>query len=694
MRDTHPVISRSIFFAALATAVAMVAGCALAQVGGAADWELRACAPPQSMPFSDRAEAGFENEIATIVAEELGARLTYDWTPFTEDLINLHFAEGTCDLIIGVPDGFERGLNTVAYYTSPYVMVYRADAGLDIHSLDDPGLAELELGVQGAGTPPQAALAQRGLNRNITTVIGGSAGSDDRLAAMVRAVERGEVDIGFGWGPAIAYYAERSEHDLVVEAVTPQFEPPSIFQSIPMTMAVRRNDTALRDALNLAIASRWDDIQAVLASYDVPLVPMPAPFVGSGVPNPAEILVDIGIVLPAPTGGRTVVAAINDIVGEAALQGALFAEGRVNAAAQGLGADVQLALASSPSPAAAVRAAERLLVVNGVDALGGGVGDGQAGAIAEIAARHGVPFLNVGSSEALPRQRCLATSFHLEPAPERYLAAMIDLYGSSGTVEKVPGGSSGRADADMAGSDAAQTLSWFVVHVDDDEGAAMAALALRTVEAAGDLTVGTAAVDPQAPTYQGLFPDIEAAGTDAVMVILPAAAQLTFLGQYRDAGGQARLAPYPYPVTQTRNYLAASIDYGVGAALPRLLAWETTLADGDAADLNARFTSRWGQPLDPTAWTAYEAVQILAQTAVAARSSSPSDLLAQLSSGASFDTAKGSLTFDAAHQLQQQLYAVMPVPGAEWGITLGDKLGLALLHRTLATTDVSTASCR
>src|SRR5690606_20904765 len=133
-------------------------------------WELRLCAPPQALPLSDTDQPGYENRIADLLAEEMGAHVTYDWTPFTEDLINLHFAEGTCDVILGVPDGFERGLNTVTYYQSPYVMIHRADLGVVIDSFDDPDLVELTMAVQGAGTPPQAALSQRGLNGNVIMV--------------------------------------------------------------------------------------------------------------------------------------------------------------------------------------------------------------------------------------------------------------------------------------------------------------------------------------------------------------------------------------------------------------------------------------------------------------------------------------------------------------------------------------------
>ena len=44
-------------------------------------WELRICAEPRSLPFSDRQGEGFENKIAEILARELNARLTYAWFP-------------------------------------------------------------------------------------------------------------------------------------------------------------------------------------------------------------------------------------------------------------------------------------------------------------------------------------------------------------------------------------------------------------------------------------------------------------------------------------------------------------------------------------------------------------------------------------------------------------------------------------
>ncbi|HLU82379.1 MAG TPA: ABC transporter substrate-binding protein [Trueperaceae bacterium] len=625
-------------------------------------WEMRVCAPPQSLPFSDDNEAGYENRIASLVAEQLGAELTYEWVAFTEDLVNLHFAEGTCDVLVGIPDGFRQGLNTIAYYQSPYVMVYAADSGIDIDSLDDPDLAELRIGVQGAGTPPQVGLLKRGLSGNVHRVYGGTAGSDERLGILVSGIESGEIDIGFGWGPAVQYFADRSPTPMVVRPVTPEFEPPSIFQSVPMTMAVRRNDLALRDMLNQAIAARWEDIQAVLDEYEVPRTPIPAAFAGSAAPPSAEVMLRVGVILPSFTGGRTLEAAINDIIGDAAMQGALVAEGLINTAADTSGTDVVLLSASAPSPAAAQRAAERLVAASAIDALVGGVGAGQAEVVARVADTNGLPFLNVGSSDELFRRQCLPTTFHIEPSAGAYFSAMFE-------VHQPPVGPG--------------PTGWYVVYLDDPAGHEMLGRARDAMAARGNVLVGESGVDQLLPSYYHLFPAIAAAGADGVMVILPPAEQLTFMGQYLDAGGTALLAPYPDAVTQTRNFLAATTEYEVDLDHPRVVAWDTTLADGRAGSLNQRFTSRFGQPLDPTAWTTYEALMILWQAATAMGSSDPAALVSHLAApDSTFETAKGTLAFSDGHELAQQLYAVVPVADA-WGVNLSQKLAAATLHRTL-----------
>lgn len=652
-------------------------------------WEMRICAPPNTMPFSDVSEQGFENRIAHVLADELNAHVTFEWVAFTEDMINLYFAEGTCDIIMGVPDGFERGLTTLTYYRSPYAIVYRADAAFDIESLDDPDLANKVIGIQGLGTPPHVALAQRGLSGNVARIYGGEEGVDDRLGTLIRAVEVGEIEVGFGWGPVVSYFAERSDSDLVVKPVTPEFEPPNIFQSLPMTIAVRRNDVALRDMLNVAIATRWDEIQEILAEYRIPLTPIPPAFLGAPYVNPAEVYLEVGVVLPLPTGGRTRFAAVNDLIGEAALQGTVLAEGAINAEAATLDTDLLVRMASAPSPEAAARAAERLVVTHDVSALIGGVGEGQAEELAKVAEAYGIPFLNIGSSSAELLEQCRATTFHVEPSARTYLDAMVRLY-RPGALERLA------SSEELVASAPAQT--WYLVHEDNPAGLALARSATEAITAHGDDVVGSVALERLRPTYFDLFPAIEASGADVVLVMLHAGDQLTFMGQFEDAAAPGLLAPYPQQVTQTRNFLAAIADYRIGVDVPRLMAWETTLGDGQAGDLNTRFTSRWGQPMDSSAWTAYQALRMVQQAAVSTHSSNPLDLAAYLSDPATgFDTAKGRLAFDDNHELSQVLYVLLADPSAPWGFTLTDKLAVAVLQGTLLATplaDAAAPACR
>src|SRR5690606_3507931 len=189
----------------------------------------------------------------------------------------------------------------------------------------------------------------------------------------------------------------------------------------------------------------------------------------------------------------------------------------------------------------------------------------------------------------LLRNQCEPTTFHVEPSPETYLNAMLALTHKQGAPGK------------------SQAIGWFVVHLQGESGSALSDLAQQLITDNGDRVVGSAGVELNTPSYRGVTDAIDASAAEAVMVLLPAAEQLTFMGQYQDLGGESLLAPYPYLVTQTRNFLAATLQYGVPTTLPRLLSWETTLADGRAGALNTRFTSRWGQPLDPPAWTTYEA---------------------------------------------------------------------------------------
>jgi len=89
------------------------------------------------VPLSNAHEAGFENRIARVVADELRATLVYEWQPQRRGFVRKTIGAGLCDVWIGVPAGLERVLTTRPYYRSGYVFVNRADAPQPLESFDD-----------------------------------------------------------------------------------------------------------------------------------------------------------------------------------------------------------------------------------------------------------------------------------------------------------------------------------------------------------------------------------------------------------------------------------------------------------------------------------------------------------------------------------------------------------------------------
>ena len=108
------------------------AGFALALVdcpGGSAPPKrvFRVCADPNNLPYSNRAEEGFENKIAQLVATDRHAKLEYTWWAQRRGYVRNTLKAGTCDVLIGVPSGFGMADTTRRYYRSSYVFVKRPD---------------------------------------------------------------------------------------------------------------------------------------------------------------------------------------------------------------------------------------------------------------------------------------------------------------------------------------------------------------------------------------------------------------------------------------------------------------------------------------------------------------------------------------------------------------------------------------
>jgi mxaJ protein len=236
---------------------------------------LRVTADPNNLPFTNERREGFENKIAELIARDLGADLDYTWRAQRRGFFRETLKAGGCDLILGVPAGFERALTTNPYYRSSYVFVSRKDRGLEIHSFDDPRLKGLKIAVQligddGVNTPPAHALAARELVENVRGfTVYGDYGRENPAARIVEAVVDREVDLAVVWGPLAGYLARR-RGDLAITPVEPETDSTGLRMVFAIAMGVRKGDVALKREIDAILEKRRKEIEQILREYGVP----------------------------------------------------------------------------------------------------------------------------------------------------------------------------------------------------------------------------------------------------------------------------------------------------------------------------------------------------------------------------------------------------------------------------------------
>lgn len=261
----------------LGAAVALLLGVAAAGAEGTDTSDLvsrtafRVCADPANMPFSDRENEGFENAIATLLAQDLDRPVEYFWFPQATGFVRKTLIEGNCDVIMGYAQGDSMVLSTNHYYTSSYVIVVAADGALaGVDRLSDPRLATARIGIV-AGSPPATHAARLGLigrARPYPLVV------DRRVESpaerMIADLEAGEIDAAILWGPIGGYFARQSSMPLEVTPLLHEEGAPRLFFRI--TLGVRQGELRWKRELNSLLRRRAEDIHAILTSFGVPLV--------------------------------------------------------------------------------------------------------------------------------------------------------------------------------------------------------------------------------------------------------------------------------------------------------------------------------------------------------------------------------------------------------------------------------------
>ena len=244
---------------------------------------LRVCADPNNLPFSNDRRQGFENRIAELLAHDMGTTVQFSWRPQMRGFVRKGLKAGACDVYMGVPAAYGPLLTTKPYYRSTYVIVYRTKSRVHVRSLDDAALHSLKVGVHMIGddyqnTPPAQALAARGIIRNVRGYpIVGDLSKPNPQAEILRALERGEIDVAIVWGPFAGFFARHSPTPLTIVPVTPTRDQSGQTFAFDIAMGVGRGDTALARTLNTLLVRERSAIHRILLEYGVPLDSAPAP---------------------------------------------------------------------------------------------------------------------------------------------------------------------------------------------------------------------------------------------------------------------------------------------------------------------------------------------------------------------------------------------------------------------------------
>jgi quinoprotein dehydrogenase-associated probable ABC transporter substrate-binding protein len=246
---------------------------------------LKVCADPNNLPQSDEQGAGYENEIARALARDLGKKLEYTFFPqrmgFVRNTLKGHDeATGAfkCDVIIGVPIGFDPAATTHAYMRSTYALIVPARAKLgnvrepnDLLKLPKERLEQLKIGVF-SKTPGTDWLLRNNLIERATFYSPQSGDVTEHPASIVeRDLTNGTIDLAIVWGPVAGFLSNR--HKGADKWTAVPFKPdPEIHFDYEIAMGLRFGEKDWKSALDRWITQHQSEINSILTRHQVPLL--------------------------------------------------------------------------------------------------------------------------------------------------------------------------------------------------------------------------------------------------------------------------------------------------------------------------------------------------------------------------------------------------------------------------------------
>lgn len=245
--------------------------------------ELRVCQDPNNMPFSNEKGEGLENRIAELFANSLGVPLVYYSYPqrfaFVRNTLRykLPGEDFRCDVMLGVPVGFDQVSGTKPYYRSTYALVFAKGKGLDgvksgedFLRLDPAVRSRLKIGLYDR-SPASKWLARHDLVDQGVPFPTVDVNPDHYPGWMIdQELVPGNIDVAILWGPVAAYFADKVK--AVDLTVVPLRSEPGIKFDFDIAMGVRYGEPEWKQQIETLIDRHQADIDRILSEYHVPRV--------------------------------------------------------------------------------------------------------------------------------------------------------------------------------------------------------------------------------------------------------------------------------------------------------------------------------------------------------------------------------------------------------------------------------------
>jgi quinoprotein dehydrogenase-associated probable ABC transporter substrate-binding protein len=244
---------------------------------------LRVCQDPNNLPFSNIEGAGIENRIAEVFGKALGLPVTYYSFPqrlaFIRNTLRFKLpgADYPCDIVMGVPVGYDQVSVTKPYYRSTYALVIPQGQGMDqvktgedFLKLDPAKLNTLRIGIYDRSPASEWLTKHRLIERGVPYKIMNADPQQYPGEIIEKDLAAGKLDVAIVWGPIAGYFAQRVKQPRL--AVIPLRSEPGVKFDYQMAMGVRYGEREWKQKVEGLIDSQQPAIQAILKEYGVPLV--------------------------------------------------------------------------------------------------------------------------------------------------------------------------------------------------------------------------------------------------------------------------------------------------------------------------------------------------------------------------------------------------------------------------------------